>query len=98
MPRRKSTKPVETKKEETPVEKAPEAAAAPKKESPKPEPKKDVVMSLEQVALSKAREMTPRFKSEHLPGLLAFCKSSGLPSSGTEAKMLEVLKRYGYKI
>lgn len=76
-----------------------EATEAPIQTEEKPQAKKqEPQVSIEQVAMSHARELSPRFKQEHLSGLLAFCKSSGLPSEGTEARMLDVLKRYGYKI
>lgn len=55
-----------------------------------------VVLSLEQVALS--QKMEPLYKSQHLQSIKAFCRSSGLPESGTLKEMLEVLRKYGYKI
>jgi hypothetical protein len=70
-------------------------------ETVKPEPPKApkvVVLSLEQVALANEKKLQPRFKAQHLPSILAFCKSTGLPTSGTESEMLAVLKKYGYKI
>jgi len=55
-----------------------------------------VAISLEQVALS--QKMEPLYKSQHLQSIKAFCRSSGLPESGTLKEMLEVLRKYGYKI
>lgn len=56
------------------------------------------VLSLEQVALSCGSKCTPQFKAHHLAGLISFCKSTGLPTSGTQKEMQEVMRRFGYKI
>lgn len=65
-------------------------------QAPKPsvEP---VILSLEQVALANAARLSPTYKAHHLSSLKAFCKNRGLPESGSEEQMLDVLRSYGYK-
>ena len=54
------------------------------------------VLSLEQVAAMTADKLVPKYKPNHLSGLIAFCNHKGYPTSGTEEQMLDVMKQYGY--
>lgn len=55
----------------------------------------EVIFSIETAATHYA----VGFRREtQLAGILAFCASTGMPSSGSLADMLAVLRAYGYKI
>lgn len=54
------------------------------------------VLALEQVAVMSADKLVPKYKPNHLSGLIAFCNHKGYPTSGTEEQMLDVMKQYGY--
>jgi len=54
------------------------------------------LLSLEQVASMHADKFIPKFKPNHLSGLVAFCNHKGYPIIGTEEQMLDVMKQYGY--
>lgn len=54
------------------------------------------MLSLEQVASMHADKFVPKYKPNHLSGLVAFCNHKGYPTVGTTEQMLDVMKQYGY--
>lgn len=85
MAKEKKSKKLSEEQVELPENKASEAESA--------EPQ---VLSLEQVATMAADKLVPKYKPNHLSGLIAFCNHKGYPTSGTEEQMLDVMKQYGY--
>lgn len=85
MAKEKKSKKLSEEQVEFPENKASEAELA--------EPQ---VLSLEQVATMAADKLVPKYKPNHLSGLIAFCNHKGYPTSGTEEQMLDVMKQYGY--
>jgi hypothetical protein len=55
----------------------------------------EVIFSIEAAAIHYAIGFR---RETQLAGLLAFCTSTGMPSQGSLADMLSVLRAYGYKI
>lgn len=99
-PKSGNQEPKASSAQQKPKEDAPEIKKTEETPAPKsnPAPSQPTKLTIEQVALANEKKMSPRFKPQHLVSILAFCKSTGLPTSGSEKEMLNVLRRYGYKI
>lgn len=81
------------KKFKKPVEQLPEVQENKASEA---EPVAPQMLSLEQVANMFADKLVPKYKPNHLSGLVAFCNHKGYPTVGTTEQMLDVMQQYGY--
>lgn len=81
------------KKSKKPVQELSEVQENKASEATPPAPQ---MLSLEQVASMNADKLVPKYKPNHLSGLIAFCNHKGYPTTGTVEQMLDVMQQYGY--